>query len=507
MRHGRWATPLAMLLLFAAAEAHGQTYPRTARQTSYLNTYRSYYGQPETQQSPSDVPVPPMDVGPMNVAPPAGPAYIPESCDPVCVGGCYGGNGCAPSCGVCCEPSCCDDCGCNGDDDEPWRLFGDMPLIPGATGDCCREPLSFFIGGHISGGITGNADGNRSSQGNFPVPFNQVSDGFVWNQAPYIYAEKEVDTGGEGFDWGLRVDYLFGTDAPDTQAFGDGGWDFGWNSSRDYGSAIPQLYADLGYDNWTLRLGHFYTIIGYEVVPATGNFFYSHALTHNYGEPFTHTGGLVTYTPDDVWTYYGGYTFGWDSGFENLNDAHTFLGGVSYAWEDIGTLTWAFNTGDFGDGDALGGTASSGDIYMSSLIGTVNVTDEIEYVIQHDHGVNFNVPGGPGSEWYGINQYLFIALTEYIRFGARVEWFDDADGARIGAHPFAAPAAVALGPTEGDYFNYTLGLNIAPNANFMVRPEVRWERFSGTAPPGALPFDNGRDDELFTAGIDMVLQF
>lgn len=545
MKHGYWATPLALLSLLTAVEARGQQHgPRTVQQSALYNSYRSYYAQPEEQASPSDAPVaptpapapmaPPMDVAPLDApmhAPPHAPftaggvhSFIPESCDPPCAHGCYAGpaavplcnDGCAvdgDGCGACgCDHGCgCSEdcaCGCNGVEEEPWRLFGDIPLFPGRR-DRCSEPPTVFIGGWIQGGITGNGDGNRSSQGNYPVPFNQVSDGFIFNQAPWIYAEKAVDTGGAGFDWGARVDYVFGTDGPDTQAFGDEGWDFGWNSSRDYGSAIPQLYVDLGYNNWTLRLGHFFTIIGYEVVPAIGNFFYSHALAQTYAEPFTHTGALLSYTPDDTWTFYNGYTFGWDSGFENNADAHTYLGGVSYNWEDIGTLAWMVNAGKFGDGELLphGGVAADGDIYMSSLVATLNLTDDIQYVIQHDHGVNYHVPGGPGAEWYGVNQYLFITLTDTIRFGARVEWLDDADGARIGAHPFANPAAVALGPTEGDYFNYTIGLNIAPHTNFMVRPELRWDHFTGTAPAGALPFDNGNEDDLFTAGVDAILQF
>ncbi len=529
MRHGCWAVPLALISLMAAAEARGQHAPRSAYQANYYHAYRNYYSQPETPSSPSDLPVesepdsvlaPPMPPAtgegfapPLEAPTHAGAGFVPESCDPPCTHGCYNGSACPPACNLGCNPCCdagCDACSadaCAGED-EIWRLFGDVELLPGDPCNC-RDPLSVFIGGWIQGGITGNADGARSSQGNYPVPFNQISDGFIWNQAPYIYAEKVADTGGAGFDWGARVDYVFGTDAADTQAFGDEGWDFGWNSSRDYGSAIPQLYVDLAYNNVNLRLGHFYTIIGYEVVPAIGNFFYSHALTMNYGEPFTHTGALTTYKPDDTWTFYNGYTFGWDSGFDNHADAHTYLGGVSYAWEDIGSLTWAVNAGRFGDGEGLpeGGVASDGYIYMNSLVATVNVTDNVEYVIQHDSASNWDVAGAESAQWYGLNQYLFITLTDAVKFGARVEWFDDQDGTRIGAHPFADPAAVALGPTEGDYFQYTIGLNVTPHPNFVVRPELRWDRFHGDAPAGALPYDNGNEDDLFTAGVDGILQF
>ena len=95
-----------------------------------------------------------------------------------------------------------------------------------------------------------------------------------------------------------------------------------------YGSAIPQLYLEAGYGDLSCKVGHFYTIIGYEVVTAPDNFFYSHAYTMYNSEPFTHTGALVlpTRLVTDM-TIYGGYVFGWDSGFEDNGDA--FLGGVS----------------------------------------------------------------------------------------------------------------------------------------------------------------------------------
>ena len=34
----------------------------------------------------------------------------------------------------------------------------------------------------------------------------------------WFYAQREVDTGGYGWDWGGRVDFVYGTDARFTQA-------------------------------------------------------------------------------------------------------------------------------------------------------------------------------------------------------------------------------------------------------------------------------------------------
>ena len=99
---------------------------------------------------------------------------------------------------------------------------------------------------------------------------------------------------------------MYGVDAVDTQAFGNTvdangnprGWDTGWNHG-DYGWALPQLYATLAVGDLSVKLGHFYTLIGYEVVQAPDNFFYSHAFTFYNNEPFTHTGALASYNVSD----------------------------------------------------------------------------------------------------------------------------------------------------------------------------------------------------------------
>jgi len=103
-----------------------------------------------------------------------------------------------------------------------------------------------------------------------------------------------------GWFLGGRVDYMWGSDFFFTTAAGLDGTPDGntprWNTtdSQLYGFAMPQLYVETDYDDLRVKWGHFYTIIGYEVVPVIGNFFYSHAYTMQYGEPFTHTGALAS---------------------------------------------------------------------------------------------------------------------------------------------------------------------------------------------------------------------
>ncbi|MCH5375458.1 MAG: porin, partial [Planctomycetes bacterium] len=69
--------------------------------------------------------------------------------------------------------------------------------------------------------------------------FNQYADHVALHQQ-WLYAEKAAD-GSCGWDWGFRMDYVYGTDGQDTQAFGGRpyDWDNGWDDGGYYGHAIP----------------------------------------------------------------------------------------------------------------------------------------------------------------------------------------------------------------------------------------------------------------------------
>lgn len=342
-------------------------------------------------------------------------------------------------------------------------------------------------GGWISGGLTLNGDGNRSGNGNAPYGYNNVSDGAVLNQL-WFYGERELDEDRE-LDWGFRVDYLFGTDGPDNQAFADESWDFGWNSARDYGSAIPQVYGDFKFHDLTVRVGYFLTPIGWENVPTNQNFFYSHSFTFYYSEPNTHSGFLATYQLNDRWSVQAGWTLGMDGSFANHLDASTFLGGVSCAFNDQTTLTWSMLAGDFGDGTGRRGVSSNqGDIYIHSILLEHDFSEQVSYGFHHDLGVN-SVDSSGTATWYAIVQYLTCEVNETLTVGTRLEWFRDETGARIGA--------------SGDYYEATLGLNWRRCERMTLRPEVRWD-WSGGA---GNPFDNGTEDNFFTYAINALYEF
>lgn len=352
---------------------------------------------------------------------------------------------------------------------EPVSALGDAPT-PGQKDDSCAcdtkggkggeggcscylwgpdEAFSLYSGdnnlGISVGGWTQFGYHNRDSSWDF---FNMNQDGFNLHQQ-WFWAERTAD-GSCGWDWGFRADIMYGIDANNTQSFGNnpGNWDF--MSGLDhgaYGWAIPQLYGELASGDLSVKIGHFYTLIGYEVVTAPDNFFYSHAFTMNNSEPFTHTGAIATYGYSDKLTLYGGWTLGWDTGFDQFGGGSSWLGGFGYALSDDVSLTYMSTAGDFG---WLGNGAK--DSYSHSVVVDFTITEKLNYVFQSD------MVRADTYDTVGINQYLFYTLSDCTALGARVEWWKR-DGQSINAATF--------------------GLNYRPHANLVLRPEIKQEWIPG----------------------------
>jgi hypothetical protein len=370
----------------------------------------------------------------------------------------------------------------NGKLGDPWTLF---------HGDWLKEH-QVTINGWLEAGIYANQYGAAS---NGPIGMRRIGDGFTLDQL-WLSLDRKTDTKGCGWDFGGHIDYLWGVDGPQTQAIGDHSWDWGWNTSPDYGSAIPQLYAEVAYNSVKVKLGRFYTPIGYEVVQAPQNFFYSHSYSHTFGEPFTHCGALASYAANEKTTYYGGWTNGWDEGFATRDHGSTFLGGVSFNFSDKATLAWYVSAGELGDGAAFPG-AASGNLYYNCIIYTRKITDKLTYIFEHDLGINYDVAGTPSgdNQWYQINNYLTYKLNDCWSVGGRAEWFQDPQGARVNPG------------SRGNYYAFTAGFNYKPHANVTIRPEIRYDSFDAFEGTTTLPFHNGTSSSQLSGGFDAIFTF
>jgi len=396
--------------------------------------------------------------------------------------------------------------------------------------------------GWLNAGIGAN---NWGAPWNGPITFNDRAWQGQMNQL-YLVNERVL---GEDLSWGGRVDLLYGTDylfttargldayrsTPDPLGFSGPRWD----SSRYYGLAMPQLYAEFGREDLGIKFGHFYTLIGYEVVPAIGNFFYTHAYTMQYGEPFTHTGILGTWVPNDQFNIIGGVTNGWDNwddgmqtggpitntAYPGYNSNASLLAAATFSSSDESqALVFAITSGNevaSGVGPLVADNLYAGNLTMYSIVYTNEVSDKLTYVFQNDTGwwFNGNVDGYSTigqqegtAQWYGINQYLFWNFTDSLIGGLRFEWFRDNNGTRVTSRlrndifgqDFAASGFA------GNFWEMTWGLNYLWGNNLIIRPELRYDWYSPDAGAfnGTLPYGRNFDQYgQFYGGCDAIWQF
>jgi hypothetical protein len=203
-----------------------------------------------------------------------------------------------------------------------------------------------------------------------------------------------------------------------------------------------------------------------------------------WAEPFTHTGVLATYALGDRVELYGGWTAGFDTGFDKFG-GDIFLGGVSVSLTDDISVIYTNTFGKFGFG-----TSSAG--YSHSIVVDVTLTEKLNYVFQTDfidyRGFGLLPPFARiVTHRYGINQYLFYEINECLSAGLRFEWFNAEDAIGIDG--------------RRDLYEVTFGINYKPHPNFRIRPEIRYDK----------------DDDAFTVnparnetvgfGMDMILLF
>lgn len=365
----------------------------------------------------------------------------------------------------------------------------------------------------VAQGVTWNPD-DPASGFNLPMTFNDQANDYQLNQV-YLAVGRRVAESGPGFDLGGRVDLLYGSDYFFTQATGletKANGDNRWNSSNGprsannasiLGLAMPQAYVEAYlpvFGGLNIKAGHFYTTIGYESVMAPENFFYSHAYTMQYGEPFTHTGVMGSFNVGPSLSGHVGYTRGWDT-WEDPNGKPGYLFGFSYAPNDYASLS---ATAHVGREDAAGNNQRQ----IISIVYTRQLNSRLRYVFQHDFGMESNAEFDENfqpdeAKWYGVNNYLFYDMSDKLTAGLRFEWFRDQDNARVLAIP---QESLVEG---GNYFQVTGGFNWSATNRLRFRPEVRWDWSdvvaSGIAGGGM--FNDFTEKNQITASMDMIYKF
>lgn len=410
-----------------------------------------------------------------------------------------------------------------------------------------ERPASIY--GWVDCGIGGNTLG---SDFNGPIGLQDRNMQGMMNQL-YLVGERLIDVDSDDWQWGARVDLLYGTDGWQTDSLGLDAYPFNqfdnfgvprWGSNRYYSLVMPQLYGEIARGDFSVLVGHFYTPLGYETVPAIGNFFYSHSYAFMYGTPNTHTGVVVYWQPDDRIRVGSGVTNGWDNFSDGVPAAtNPSYPGAASNLAYLGSLTVASQDG----GQLLTVAVSSGNEYTpvidpaGSLSGVLvgnrsmitayfqnEFAERLTTVTEGYAAWQFNADTGIENrgqqrglaQWYGVSQYVYRGLTDTLSAGARLEWYRDNNGFRT-AYP-ARNAATNTMPVAdgfaGNLWAATLGFNWTPTPNWIVRPEVRYDWYTPSGyGTGALPFGpiTTRPNGLVSGdafgqwylGCDAILQF
>jgi hypothetical protein len=348
-----------------------------------------------------------------------------------------------------------------------------------------------------------------------------------------LTANKPLDPKNSDYQWGFKVQFMYGSDARYTQFLGElNRVDPNQRYQLDVVEAnvlahLPWL-TEGGID---LKAGQYPTPIGYETIDPSTNPFYSHSYIFQFGLPFKHTGALATTHVNDVLDIYTGIDTGTNTTLGPLGDNNGAVGG-------IGGLNLTFLAGKltilalthFGPDDAtralspIGVNANGQWRFYNDVVVTWKANDAWTFVTEANWARDGYGFVGKPVNGFGVAQYASYALTDTVALNARVEAWRDDNNFFVASFPAnnsfvrfeqGFPATVNTAPgSNTTYGALTLGVTWkpqmpAPITGLLVRPEVRWDHaFTGNNPfNNNPPLSTKGTPNSFTFGGDFVLTF
>ena len=394
-------------------------------------------------------------------------------------------------------------------------------------------PPGYWINGiHLSAqleaGVTFNPAGPKQ---NFGQLFTDKPNTVLLNQI-LLTATKPLDPKATDFDWGFKLQGMYGSDARYTHFLGE--FDRALPNERnqlDLVEANVLLHLPMLFEGGVdIKAGQYSTPLGFEVIDPSTNPFYSHSYIFNFGLPFKHTGLLTTSHVSSMLDLYLGVDTGSNTTFGpqgDNNSAVAFLGGVNLTMMD-GNLTVLALThiGPENASRALAPTGFNANgyfRYFNDVVVTYKATPDLTFVTEfnwvRDDFAGAITSGKPSSaNAFGAAQYVAYTVSDTLTVNARAEVYRDDNNffvAGFGANNgfaqlqkgFATPLTAALHATT--YGEITLGATIkpanmpAPISGLMIRPEVRYDRDLGATKA----FNGNKDNGSFTIASDVVLTF
>ncbi|MDO4550404.1 MAG: outer membrane beta-barrel protein [Planctomycetia bacterium] len=402
----------------------------------------------------------------------------------------------------------------------------------------CEEctPRRVKFGGWVETGIYGNSHGATTqfypegggmieNSGNSDRLGKLQSTGWQIQQA-WLYAERELEKNRCGFDWGFRVDAMFGTDAPTVQCWDT--FDANWNTGSEYGFALPQAYFELGFNRLSVKIGKFMTPLGYESITAPDMMFYSHSYLYQH-EPSTHCGALFTFDVNSCLSVYAGITTGADTSWDNkYEDVGILLGfesqlteklamGYGFMWNEVHSSTEAdadmrrYDSPGMWDGGSFSQIHAyynnygipenmTGNEILHSLYFTWNITQRLTYGLQLNYGnvtgmlfeINSTLSDETVYEQFGVCNYFDYQLQDNLTASLRLEWFRQNAREDISSW------------VHQNVYEVTFALNYTPCDWLIIRPEIRYDKIFGE---GKEMFNGGNDSDQISGGLGVIVKF
>ncbi len=381
------------------------------------------------------------------------------------------------------------------------------------------------LSAQLDAGIMGNPSGPADGL-NFGHLFTDHANQIQLNQL-LLTANKPLDPKDSDYQWGFKVQFMYGSDARYTQFLGE------LNSvdpNQRYQFDVVEANA-LAHLPWLteggidLKVGQYPSPLGYETIDPSTNPFYSHSYIFQFGLPFKHTGALTTTHVNSVLDIYAGADTGANTTFGPLGDNNGAGGGIAGFGLNLmgGNLTVLALT-HFGPEQAtrllspLGVNANGQWRYYNDVIVTWKATDDLTLVNEANLVRDSYGFVGQPVNGFGMAQYASYTLTDTITLNGRAEYWRDDHNFFVASFPGNssyvqtqqgfAPLTHAAPGSNTTYGELTLGITWKPAlpepvSGLLIRPEVRWDH----AFTDNHPFNAQRDNDAVTIGADVVLTF
>ncbi|HEY4041029.1 MAG TPA: outer membrane beta-barrel protein, partial [Rhodopila sp.] len=364
------------------------------------------------------------------------------------------------------------------------------------------------FGLQIEGGFTINPQTPEDGV-NFGRLFDDRANQPQLNQM-LVTINKPTDPNATGFDWGFKLQGMYGSDARYTHFLGvfDQAPGPGYENQFDVVEADVLLHLPFptagGMD---AHVGLYPTPLGYEVIDPSANPFYSHSYLFNFGVPLKHTGILTTSHITPMVDLYLGVdtgsntTFSTGTGDENSAVAGIFGFGLNLLGGNLTVLALSHIGPENSTRllSPLGFNADGYFRYYNDIVVTWKATDKLTLttelnLVRDDFDGFFVGKSKPTPvNAFGVAQYISYPLSDTVTFNARGEIYRDDSGFFVTAFPnniglmnnnfvggeLGLPGATSVGagrPTT--YGEITIGLTFkpslpAPITGLLIRPELR----------------------------------